>query len=253
MLQWQPILAGRTAALQLRCSASLYLCVVQYLPLIGLIRGILPWYCQFNEIKTVQSVEWEGVFCCPRSPSWLKGNDRTAVEVQGGVALLAVLFASVAMAMGFYHLVVPPSIFTVGEAHFATKDVPECCWSWAQGAWKSFIQPLLEACGGGETYSPCLYSTQVLPTDLPFSPQNQQQKFNENQKMVRDLVLNIWQMLVSCITCIAGLIFDWLIYFLVKTAAGPENTFFPSLPEVRTESWNRTFVHAASHTWKYKL
>lgn len=164
------------------CSPALLLCLsLSLCSVVSSSHGPYPWYpplvlsVQWNQ-NSPQSVGCNGVFGCPRSPSWLKGNDRTAVEVQGGVALLAVLFASVAMAMGFYHLVVSPSISTRGGAHFATKDVPECCWSWAQGAWKSFIQPLLEACGGGETYSPCLYFPQVLPADLPFFPQNQHNK-----------------------------------------------------------------------------
>lgn len=88
----------------------------------GLICGILPWYCQFNEIDSTQSVGWDGVFCCPRSPSRLKDNDGTAVKVQRGVALAAVLFASVAKARVFNHLVVSPSISVLGEAHFATNE-----------------------------------------------------------------------------------------------------------------------------------
>lgn len=93
MKQWLPISAGRTAAL--------HLCVAQQLPLVSLICGILPKYCEFNEMESTQSVGWNGVFCCPRSPSRPKGIERTAEEVQGGVALVAVLFASIASARVF--------------------------------------------------------------------------------------------------------------------------------------------------------
>lgn len=164
----------------------------------GLICGIPPIWYQFNGI--VHSVGLDGVFWCPGSPPWLKGNDGP-VEVQGGGALVAVLFCLGCYGQGLYHLAGPPSTPTWGEAHFATRmglSVAEGEHKVHRGASSSPWWRLVEE---GK-----LFSLDWLPTS-PSCWLKKNQKPKRTKVEWKIFVFNIRQMSTSCKTCIASLIY----------------------------------------------
>lgn len=194
---WRLISAGRTAALQPRSSAgSLFLCgATSSTP-----GGIPPMWHQFNEMDSSQCWMGWSFLVLLHGQRVMTGPQRFKGEGRWWLFF----FFFLPWLQGLYHLAGPPSTSTWGDAHFATR----MGLSVAEGEHKEELHP---ATGGGWWRRGSFFSLPWFPKspscwfNLPSPPTP---KYPNRTKMSWKLAVpSIWQMLISCITCIASLIY----------------------------------------------